>query len=157
MSTDRRDANLRTARLFGWAARDRRRALLLFLTVLAFGSGFARSFQRAPASPFRVLAPGSPFTGDHDPSLSGGEPRFRTGFVSRRHDATAHAASLVELGDGRLRAFWFSGTVEGALDVEIFSATFDPDRGAWSEARTVAEPEGTGRALRRHVRPLSCW
>ena len=83
--------------------------------------------------------------------MNGGEPTFRTGFVSRRHDVTAHAASLVELGDGRLRAFWFSGSDEGALDVEILSATFDPERGVWSEASSVAEPESTKRALRRHV------
>jgi predicted neuraminidase len=76
---------------------------------------------------------------------------MHTGFVSRRHDVTAHAASLVELGDGRLRAFWFSGSHEGALDVEILSATFDPGRGVWSDARAVAGPEATGRGLWRHV------
>ena len=64
---------------------------------------------------------------------------------------TAHAASLVELGDGRLRAFWFSGGHEGALDVEIVSATFDPDRETWSESTVVAGPETTERALWRHV------
>jgi predicted neuraminidase len=86
--------------------------------------------------------------------LNGGEPTFRTSFVSRRHDVTAHAASLVELGGGRLRAFWFSGSDEGARDVEILSATFFPERGAWSEARSVADPESTKRALRRHVTKL---
>jgi predicted neuraminidase len=74
--------------------------------------------------------------------------------VSHRHDVTAHAASLVELGDGRLRAFWFSGTVEGALDVEILSATFDPDHGTWDQAKTVADAESTRRALWRHVTKL---
>jgi predicted neuraminidase len=57
----------------------------------------------------------------------------------------------VELGDGRLRAFWFSGSDEGDSDVEILSATFDPERGAWSEASIVVEPESTKRALRRLV------
>ncbi len=79
---------------------------------------------------------------------------MRTAFVSRRHDVTAHAASLVELGDRRLRAFWFSGSDEGALDVEILSATFDPGRGVWSDAKTVAEPAGTKRGLWRHVTKL---
>jgi predicted neuraminidase len=60
----------------------------------------------------------------------------------------------VELGDGRLRAFWFSGRDEGALDVEILSATFDPDRSTWSDARTVAEPVSTTRGLWRHVTKL---
>jgi predicted neuraminidase len=128
-----------------WRPKAPARALFLGLTVLSFGAGFARSFQRLPPSSFLIDRSAIP----HE-----AEPQFRTRFVSKQHDVTAHAASLVELGDGRLRAFWFSGTVEGALDVEILSATFDPDRGAWSEAGTVAEPEGTGRALWRHVTKL---
>ncbi|MGD8897067.1 MAG: exo-alpha-sialidase [Acidobacteriota bacterium] len=74
--------------------------------------------------------------------------------MSRRHDVAAHAVSLVELGDGRLRAFWFSGSAEGALDVVILSAVYDPSRGEWGDARTVAEPEGTRRGLWRHVTKL---
>lgn len=121
------------------------RALFLGLTVLSFGAGFARSVQRLPPSSFRV---------DRWAIPHGAEPQFQTGFVSRRHDVTAHAASLVELGDGRLRTFWFSGTVEGALDVKILSATFDPDRGTWSEAKPVADTESTKGALWRYVTKL---
>ncbi len=120
----------------------RRRLLALGLSALAFGAGFKTAFERLPPSAFLATAPaeGGP-----------GEPSFRTAFVSRQHDVTAHAASLVELGDGRLRAFWFSGSHEGALDVEIVSATFDPERETWSESTVVAGPETTERALWRHV------
>lgn len=136
----------------GWPRRGSR-ALLLLFTALAFVSGFTRSRQRPSPSPFRVPAARSaPAEGTQ--AARGGEAAFRTGFASRRHDVTAHAASLVELGDGRLRAFWFSGTDEGDRDVEILSATFDPGRGAWSDAGSVAAPESTGRALRRHVGKL---
>jgi predicted neuraminidase len=128
----------------------RRRELLLLFTVLAFSSGLARSCQRPSPAPFRDSTGRSPAAEGAD-SLAEGEATFRTGFVSRRHDVTAHAASLVELGDGRLRAFWFSGSDEGDSDVEILSATFDPERGAWSEASIVVEPESTKRALRRLV------
>jgi predicted neuraminidase len=135
-----------------WARRGRRELLLLF-TAIAFVSGFVRSRQRPSPSPFRFPAVGSAAAEGAD-VVDGGEAAFRTGFASRRHDVTAHAASLVELGDGRLRAFWFSGSDEGDRDVEILSATFDPGRGAWSEARSVAAPESTRRALRRHVGKL---
>jgi len=161
-------------------SRDRKRALVLGLTAVAFGAGFARSFERPPLSSFRVSESQRPGRGPRNPpatadssgaghtgalgttpfatgrpaGASDDEPLFRTGFVSRRHGVTAHAASLVELGDGRLRAFWFSGSHEGALDVEILSATFDPDRGAWDDAETVAELESTTRGLWRHVTKL---
>jgi predicted neuraminidase len=136
----------------GWARRSRRE-LLVLLTVLAFVSGFVRSRQRPAPSPFRAPAALSAPAQGADGG-TGGEATFRTGFVSRRHGVTAHAASLVELADGRLRAFWFSGSDEGDRDVEILSATFDPERGAWGEATSVAEPESTKRALRRHVGKL---
>jgi len=121
---------------------DRRRLLVVGVTVLAFGAGFKTAFERRPPSPFHVA---------RNAEGSAGEPSFRTGFVSRQHDVTAHAASLVELSDGRLRAFWFSGSHEGAVDVEILSATFDPSRDTWGEATVVATPETTARALWRHV------
>ncbi|HSD67419.1 MAG TPA: sialidase family protein [Vicinamibacteria bacterium] len=136
----------------GWARR-RRHELLLLLTALAFASGFVRARQRPLPSPFRAPAARSADARGVDAG-NGGEAAFRTGFASRRHDVTAHAASLVELGDGRLRAFWFSGSDEGDRDVEILSATFDPERGAWSEASSVADPESTKRALWRHVTKL---
>lgn len=118
-----------------------KRAVLLGFTLIAFGAGFGRALKRPPAELFgrsRV------------PLATGGEASFETRFVSRRHDVTAHAASLVELGDGRVRAFWFSGSHEGALDVEILSATFDPATG-WGDERPVVGPESTRRALWRHV------
>jgi predicted neuraminidase len=134
-------------------AHRRRRVLLLLLTALAFASGFARSHQWPAPSPFRVPAASS-VVAQEGGGVTGREATFRTDFASRRHDVTAHAASLVELGDGRLRAFWFSGSDEGERDVEIVSATFDPERNAWSEARRVAEPESTRRALWRQVTKL---
>ena len=139
-----------------WTAGDFRRALLLLFTVVAFGAGFTRSARRPPQSSFRVPFGRSQVAGGDGPraASAGSPPRLSTRFASRRHDVTAHAASLVELGDGRLRAFWFSGLDEGNSDVEILSATFDPLRDAWSEARTVADAEGARRGLWRHVGKL---
>ncbi len=115
---------------------------ILSLTAVGFGVGFSRAASWPPPAPFLVPAVATP---------SGAEPRLTSRFVSKRHDVNAHVACLVELGDGRLRAFWFSGSQEGAQDVEILSAAFDPERGGWGEARAVAGPESTQRALLRYV------
>lgn len=79
---------------------------------------------------------------------------FRSHFVSNKHNIHTHAASLVELGDGRIRAFWFEGSREGAQDVEIRSAVFDPARNLWSVASSIANREGTQRGLLRYVKKL---
>jgi len=116
--------------------------LLLCLAGLGFGIGFVRVARWPPPAPFRVAK---------TPAPSGAEPRLTSRFVSKRHGVNAHAACLVELGDGRLRAFWFSGSQEGAEDVRILSAVFDPGLGAWGEPQAAVGPDTTQRALLRHV------
>ncbi len=130
------------SRVHGSSGRAWGRALLYGLVPLAFGAGFHRTSERPLPSRFRISEATSP---------SAGKPESDSRFVSLRHDVNAHVASLVELGDGRLRAFWFSGSHEGARDVLILSATFDPRRATWSEARAVIGPEATERALLRRV------
>lgn len=71
-----------------------------------------------------------------------------------QQDIHTHAASLVELGDGRIRAFWFAGSREGAEDVEIRSAAFDPAKNLWGAEKSVATREGTQRSLLRYVKKL---
>lgn len=83
-----------------------------------------------------------------------GAAEFRTRFASTTHSIHTHAASLVELGDGRIRAFWFEGSREGAPDVEIRSAVFDPARNLWSDASSIANREDTQRGLLRYVKKL---
>ena len=75
-------------------------------------------------------------------------------FASSRMHAQAHAATLVELKDGRIRAFWFSGSKEGAPDVEIHSAVFDPAQGAWGAEQKITDRERTQHALQRYVAKL---
>lgn len=81
-------------------------------------------------------------------------PGLHTSFVSARHNIHTHAASLAELGDGRIRAFWFEGSREGARDVEIRSAVFDPAKNLWGAASSVANREGTQHGLLRYVKKL---
>ncbi len=77
--------------------------------------------------------------------------RFETRFASSKLHTQTHAASIVELKDGRVRAFWFSGSREGAADVTINSAVFDPSAGAWGAEEVVTGRESTQAALHRYI------
>ncbi len=77
--------------------------------------------------------------------------RFDTYFASSKLHTQTHAASLVELKNGDVRAFWFSGSREGASDVTINSAVFDPVRNVWGAEQVVASRDSTQRGLHRYV------
>lgn len=123
-----------------------RRALILCLVLAAFAAAFYKvAGQPAPATFQLPEVAAQP---------ANAAPDFRTHFASSRHNIHTHAASLVELGDGRIRAFWFEGSREGAPDVEIRSAVFDPAKGQWSDASSSANREGTQHGLLRYVKKL---
>jgi predicted neuraminidase len=67
---------------------------------------------------------------------------------------SAHSATAAELKDGRLRAFWYGGTREGASDVAIYTSVYSPKDGAWSSERAVVTRELAQRQLRRSIRKL---
>lgn len=127
-----------------------KRQALWLLVLLAFGAGFYKAAQRPPRAAFGELpqAPAKP--GSHP----GAAAAMQTRFASSRLHAQAHAATLIELKDGHIRAFWFSGSKEGAPDVEIHTAVFDPAQGQWGTEQSVADRERTQRALRRYVAKL---
>jgi len=81
-------------------------------------------------------------------------PGMQSRFVSSTQNIHTHAASLVELDDGRIRAFWFAGSREGAPDVEIRSAVYDPVSDHWSAEQSIANREDTQRSLLRYVKKL---
>ena len=75
--------------------------------------------------------------------------------VSRRNATDmVHSASVAELADGRLLATWFGGSREGARDVAIYGAYFDPASGNWSEVRPLITREFTERELGRYIKKL---
>ena len=151
---------------------DIKRAITLAIVALAFGGGMYKTWQRPdPSFGFRLPVIDPPalhpvaekkppvrkkgrrrFRRDDQPSVSAG--RFESHFASSRLHVQTHASSLVELNDGRVRAFWFSGTREGASDVTIDSAVFDPVKGEWGAEQVVATRSGTQRALHRYVSKL---
>jgi predicted neuraminidase len=101
--------------------------------------------RRQPPAPFHVVRVVDPA---EEPVLC------RSRFVSARQNVQTHAASAVELRDGRVRAFWYAGSNEGAPDVEVRTAVFDPDRNAWGEERIVASRVSTQEAVGRFVKRI---
>ena len=67
---------------------------------------------------------------------------------------SVHAASLVALKDGGIRAFWFAGSREGAADVSIYSAIFDSKSSSWSTPTVVVDRVSTEKALSRYIAKL---
>ncbi|MEO8343168.1 MAG: sialidase family protein [Gallionella sp.] len=131
-------------------------ALMFCLVLLAFGAAFYKIAHHPAAALFRM-----PTSFENEGvQKSGGsptrnaEPDIRTHFVSTQQNISTHAASLVELNDGRLRAFWFAGSREGAQDVDIRSAVFDPAKDSWGPEQSIANREDTQRALLRYVKKL---
>jgi predicted neuraminidase len=124
------------------------RWLQLGLLGLAALAGFARIAQQPTAASFQPMPPPPPAT------FTSAAASLQTRFVSLAAGPHRHAPSLVELKDGRLRAFWFSGSREGAPDVVIRSAVFDPGNGHWGAEQTVIDRAGTQRALLRYVKKL---
>jgi len=63
-----------------------------------------------------------------------------------------HSATAAEISGGRLRAFWYGGSREGASDVALYTSIYS--LGRWSPERVVATRESAQRQLQRYVRKL---
>src|SRR5258708_537753 len=87
-----------------------RRYVVLGLVLLAFGAGAAKVARRAPPAAFRVPTNAPATRREADGADARAESRGD--FVSQRKLVHTHAASLVELGDRKISAFWYAGTNE---------------------------------------------
>jgi len=67
---------------------------------------------------------------------------------------SVHAASLMTLNDGAVRAFWFAGTREGAADVSIYSSVYDTKSANWSAPTVVMDRISVEKGLSRYVAKL---
>lgn len=121
------------------------RLLVACVTLICFGAGFIKVFGQPAAEDFQV---------PRAMAARDGEPFFQSRFASSTLHTQTHAASAIELKDGRIRAFWFAGSREGARDVEIRSAIFDPALGQWGAEQTVVTREGTQQSLLRYISKL---
>ena len=126
------------------------RLALLGCILIAFGLGFFKTSGFPVMAGFQVHT----ILPETSPGKTSDTPELRTRFVSSKLHTQTHAASEIELKDGRIRAFWFSGSREGAKDVEIHSAVFDPVQGFWGPEQIVATRENTEQSLMRYISKL---
>jgi predicted neuraminidase len=119
--------------------------VVLGLILVAFAGAFYKISKLPVAAQFQTPA---------SMAVPEAPARFETHFASSRLLSQVHAASSIELKDGRIRAFWFSGSREGAKDVAIHSAVFDPLKAQWSAEQVTVTREQTQQALHRFVAKL---
>ena len=82
------------------------------------------------------------------------QPSVRMDWLPDTGAPSVHAASLIALKDGSVRAFWFAGSREGALDVAIYTAVFDPQASMWSAPTVVMNRVGAEKGLSRYIAKL---
>jgi predicted neuraminidase len=121
------------------------RSLILLIILAAFGAAFYKAAHFPAQSSFQKSA---------SAALSAATPRFESHFASSKLFTQVHASSSIELKDRRIRAFWFSGSREGAKDVAIHSAVFDPSKAQWGTEEVLMTRERTQSALHRYVAKL---
>ena len=138
------------------------------LIILAFAGAGLRVFALEPAANFApvvqqalpsIPSPGGP-ANKPMPSTSvqetspDGKFRFDARFVSAVPGQAVHAASLVELKDGRLQAVWFSGSREGAGDVAIRTAILNPSSLQWEPETVLVGRVQLQQGLWRYVKKI---
>ena len=82
----------------------------------------------------------------------GQKPFFKSGFVVRPEHGRLHAATAVELGEGRILALWYQGSAEGAADVTLQAAVFTG--GKWGKPRPIMTRRRVMDGQRRLIRKI---
>jgi len=140
------------------------RVIALCFLLLAAVIGFLHIDSRPPWAPFAVNS-AAPAEEELDtPSIPKSKNQTVPSKVSiaspistwlpETGAASVHAASLIALKDGTLRAFWFAGSREGAADVVINSAVFDPKSVNWSAPTVVIDRVSAEKGLARYIAKL---
>jgi predicted neuraminidase len=81
-------------------------------------------------------------------------PSLRTDWFPDTGAPSVHAASLIALKDGAVRAFWFAGSREGARDVVINTSVFDSQASRWSAPTVVMDRVSAEKGLSRYIAKL---
>ena len=93
-------------------------------------------------------------TAKEKPSTQSLIPNPRMDWLPDTGALSVHAASLIGLKDGGIRAFWFAGSREGAPDVVINSAVFDPKSNVWGTPSVVMDRIVAEKGLSRYIAKL---
>jgi predicted neuraminidase len=118
----------------------------LVAIVLVFAALYVRALDAPQAARFvppRAAAGAAP-----------SKPFSRSELLPNESAQSVHSATAAELKDGRLRAFWYGGTREGASDVAIYTSVYSPKDGTWSPERALMTRELAQRNLHRYIRKL---
>jgi len=140
------------------------RVIALCFLLLAAVIGFLHIDSRPAWAPFAVnsaalaaqeleLEQSAPSKQAKVPSKSS-IPNPITTWLPETGAPSVHAASLIALKDGAIRAFWFAGSREGAADVVINSAVFDPKSSSWSAPTVVMDRVSAEKGLSRYIAKL---
>ena len=82
------------------------------------------------------------------------QPSLKMDWLPDTGAPSVHAASLIALKDGAVRAFWFAGSREGAPDVVINTSVFDPQSFRWSAPTVVMDRVSAEKGLSRYIAKL---
>ena len=143
------------------------RVIALCFLLLAAVIGFLHIDSRPVWAPFASLSSSNPSLVEEEleplpvskskNALAPSKPSIPSPIATWLPDTGAtsvHAASLIALKDGAVRAFWFAGSREGAADVSIYSAVFDPQASSWSAPTVVMDRVSAETGLSRYIAKL---
>jgi predicted neuraminidase len=120
--------------------------VLLGAAIAVFGGLYLRVLTALPRGGFASPRAAAP-------AVSGPGPFYRSQFLPSTGQSV-HSATAAEISGGRLRAFWYGGSREGASDVAIYTSVFSPQEGTWGPERVLVTRESAQRQLQRYVRKL---
>lgn len=129
----------------------------IFLTAIAvlYGLNVFDIIQVTPTALFEEAEPSArtkPSVLTKKPIAASSRPQIQEQFVNI-DDAVprVHAPTATINAEGELHSFWYAGTREGARDVAIFGARFDPTTNTWIDHRKVIDRISSGKRTNRGV------
>ena len=136
------------------------RVIALCFLLLAAVIGFLHIDSRPVWAPFMVspLQVGEELEESASGKSTGSNklsiPAPQSNWLPDTGAPSVHAASLIALKDGAVRAFWFAGSREGAADVSIYSSVYDPKSANWSAPTVVIDRISAEQGLARYISKL---
>jgi len=136
------------------------RVMALCFLLLAAVIGFLHIDSRPVWAPFAVTPISAEETLEESlatknkGSIKTSAPMPQSHWLPDTGAPSVHAASLITLNDGTVRAFWFAGSREGAADVSIYSSVYDTKSANWSAPTVVMDRISAEKGLSRYVAKL---
>jgi predicted neuraminidase len=136
------------------------RVIALCFLLLAAVIGFLHIDSRPVWAPFAVLPLQADETGEESSpaknksSIKASISNPQANWLPDTGNPSVHAASLIALNDGAVRAFWFAGSREGAADVSIYSSVYDAKSANWSAPTVVIDRISAEKGLSRYIAKL---